>query len=71
MTENPEADLEQRTSNLKATIIGKLWDAENVPGYNTEFTPEEADIAGAFEEVALDITDAWESTFGNEDANEE
>jgi hypothetical protein len=44
-----------------ATARGKLVDAMT-PGYQAEFTPSEADAAGAFQEDALSEVDAAAST---------
>ena len=45
---------------LLTTILDKLGDA-CVPGALVEFSPEEADLAGAFAETGLDERDAWDS----------
>jgi len=44
-----------------ATVRSKLADAMT-PGYQAEFTPGEADTAGAFQEDALSEADAAAST---------
>ncbi|EAS4317564.1 conjugal transfer protein TraD [Salmonella enterica subsp. enterica serovar Typhimurium] len=36
------------------------------PGYVAEFSPDEADLAGAFEDDALNARDAYESAFDAE-----
>lgn len=48
------------------TIIRKLIDAET-PGYWSEFTDEEAEFAGAFDEDAISEEDAYKASFDNPD----
>ncbi|WP_340124102.1 conjugal transfer protein TraD [Methylobacter svalbardensis] len=43
-------------------FIEKMSDAETTPGFAVEFDPEEADMAGAFEEDALSEADALASS---------
>jgi hypothetical protein len=43
-------------------LRGKLADAWEVPGFEAEFDPEEAELAGAFVEDALSYEDALESS---------
>ncbi|MGL4447801.1 MAG: hypothetical protein ACRCYV_09515 [Aeromonas sp.] len=47
---------------LKEVVEQKLMDAQLTPGLIVEFTPEEADYAGAFFEDALSFEDAYESS---------
>lgn len=49
------------------TIVRKLIDAET-PGYWSEFTDEEAALAGAFDEDAISEEDAYKASFDNPDA---
>ncbi len=49
------------------TIVRKLIDAET-PGYWSEFTVEEAALAGAFDEDAISEEDAYKASFDNPDA---
>jgi|GEM_PF-1883250 hypothetical protein len=43
-------------------LLEKLIDAESTPSLEVEFDPDEAEQLGAFEENALDATDALESS---------
>ena len=45
---------------MNQVIKEKLLDMET-PGFQAEFTPEEADLMGAFEETALTEQDALDS----------
>ena len=45
---------------IEEVVVEKMKDAMT-PGYEVEFTPEEAEVAGAFEEDALSESDAAES----------
>jgi hypothetical protein len=54
-------DILATASNAAATLREKLADAE-VPGYQAEFDPDEAERAGAFVEDAISEQDALEST---------
>lgn len=45
------------TPDELALVYEKLFDAQT-PGFFAEFVPEEADLAGAFEELALGEADA-------------
>jgi len=47
---------------VDAVVIEKLIDAESTPGLEVEFDPDEAEHAGAFEENAIDASDALESS---------
>lgn len=46
------------------TVVRKLIDAET-PGYWSEFTDEEAELAGAFEDDAITEEAAYEASFDN------
>lgn len=50
-------------------VVEKLGDAE-VPGFEVEFTPDEAALAGAFREDALSASDAADSAGDDADAPE-
>jgi|LIDZ01.1.fsa_nt_gi hypothetical protein len=52
-------------SNVNDTVHEKFMDLM-IPGYQAEFSPEEADLAGAFTEDALSERDALESGFDAE-----
>lgn len=43
-------------------ITQKLHDAETTPGFGAAFSPDEAELAGAFEEDALSESDVLDST---------
>lgn len=45
---------------LREVVLEKLMDAKT-PGFGAEFSPDEAELAGAFEEDALTEKDAVES----------
>jgi hypothetical protein len=60
MSKPPEDD-RQKSSEAAIVLPDKLIDAE-VPGYQAEFDPDEAELAGAFVEDALSELDALEST---------
>ena len=47
-------------------VIEKLIDAET-PGYWSEFTDEEAEMAGAFDEDAISEEAAYNASFDNPD----
>lgn len=51
-------------------ILEKLLDAQ-VPGFQAEFDPSEADKAGAFNEDALAEKDALEAAFDGQLSSEE
>ncbi|MFT4059271.1 MAG: hypothetical protein QM652_06965 [Legionella sp.] len=53
----------KNNQNIKEIICDKLNDLM-IPGFVIEFTPEEADTAGAFIEDALDEHDAMEAIYG-------
>lgn len=57
---------EQITSDTAASVRAKLADMA-VPGFVAEFTPEEAELAGAFTEDALSLHDAYDSTSDTEE----
>ena len=56
--------MEKKTMDIHKELQGivneKLDDAQT-PGANVEFDPEEADLAGAFEENSMSEQDALES----------
>jgi hypothetical protein len=51
-----------RATAATDALIEKLSDAERSPGFAAEFDPDEADMAGAFEEDALSEADALASS---------
>lgn len=51
--------------DVNNTVQEKLRDLMT-PGYVAEFSPDEADIAGALEDDALNARDAYESAFDAE-----
>lgn len=55
---NRTAEEDHKTMNQ--VIKEKLLDMET-PGFQAEFTPDEADLLGAFEETALTEQDALDS----------
>ncbi|MBL0011374.1 MAG: conjugal transfer protein TraD [Nitrosomonas sp.] len=57
----PPIDVETDNPDIKEIIQEKLLDAE-IPGFQAEFDPLEAEILGAFTEDALNEQDALEST---------
>ena len=60
--EKPQSeDIFAKANDAVAALREKLADAE-VPGYQAEFDPDEAERAGAFVEDALSEQDALEST---------
>ena len=60
--EKPQSeDIFAKPSDAAAALREKLADAE-VPGYQAEFDPDEAERAGAFVEDAMSEQDALEST---------
>jgi hypothetical protein len=60
--EKPQSeDIFAKANDAAAALREKLADAE-VPGYQAEFDPDEAERAGAFVEDALSEQDALEST---------
>ena len=52
--------------NLRETTREKLAQMSSAPGMVVEFDPEEADLAGAFEEDALSDEDALEARFDDQ-----
>ena len=52
----------EREANAIAIVTDKLSAAENLQGFAVEFDPEEAELAGVFEEDALNEEDALESS---------
>ena len=54
-------DISANATDAAAAVREKLADAE-VPGYQAEFDPDEAERAGAFVEDAMSEEDALEST---------
>lgn len=50
----------QYLTGTSASVRAKLADM-TVPGFVAEFTPEEAELAGAFTEDALSLRDAYDS----------
>jgi len=57
----PPTDVEIDNPDITEIIQEKLLDAE-IPGFQAEFDPLEADRLGAFTEDALSEQDALEST---------
>ena len=52
---------ENETKTQEGALNEKLNDAFNNPGFSAEFSPEEAEQAGAFVEDALSEQDALDS----------
>ena len=57
----PPIDAETNNSDIQEVIQEKLLDAE-IPGFQAEFDPLEAERLGAFTEDALSEQDALDST---------
>ena len=57
----PPIDAETNNSDIQEVIQEKLLDAE-IPGFQAEFDPLEAERLGAFKEDALSEQDALDST---------
>ena len=57
----PPTDAETNNSDIQEVIQEKLLDAE-IPGFQAEFDPLEAERLGAFTEDALSEQDALDST---------
>ena len=57
----PPIDAETDNPDIQEVITDKLLDAE-IPGFQAEFDPLEAERLGAFKEDALSEQDALEST---------
>ncbi|MDP1533662.1 MAG: hypothetical protein Q8L92_08795 [Rubrivivax sp.] len=57
----PPIDVETDNPDIKEIIQEKLLDAE-IPGFQAEFDPLEAERLGAFKEDALSEQDALESS---------
>ena len=57
----PPIDAETNNPDIQEVITDKLLDAE-IPGFQAEFDPLEAQKLGAFTEDALSEQDALEST---------
>ncbi|MEI2768759.1 MAG: conjugal transfer protein TraD [Nitrosomonas sp.] len=57
----PPIDTESNHPDIQEVITDKLLDAE-IPGFQAEFDPLEAERLGAFEEDALSEQDALDST---------
>mgnify|MGYP000969799649 CR=1 FL=1 len=57
----PPIDAETHNPDIKEVIQEKLLDAE-IPGFQVEFDPIEAQMLGAFTEDALSEQDALDST---------
>ena len=55
-----EKETMDKPKELREIVNEKLDDAQT-PGANVEFDPEEADLAGAFEEDSMNEQDALES----------
>lgn len=55
-----EKETMDKPKELREIVNEKLDDAQT-PGANVEFDPEEADLAGAFEEDSMTEQDALES----------
>jgi hypothetical protein len=66
--EKPQSeDIFTNTTDADAALREKLADAE-VPGYQAEFDPDEAERAGAFVEDALSEENARESAIDQREA---
>ena len=59
--DRPQIDAETNNPDITEIIQEKLLDAE-IPGFQAEFDPLEAERLGAFMEDALSEEDALEST---------
>ena len=57
----PQIDAETNNPDIQEVITDKLLDAE-IPGFQAEFDPLEAERLGAFKEDALTEQDALDST---------
>ena len=57
----PPIDVETNNPDIQEVITDKLLDAE-IPGFQVEFDPLEAERLGAFKEDALSEQDALDST---------
>lgn len=57
----PPIDAETNNPDIQEVITDKLLDAE-IPGFQAEFDPLEAERLGAFKEDALSEEDALDST---------
>lgn len=57
----PPIDAETNNPDIQEVITDKLLDAE-IPGFQAEFDPLEAERLGAFKEDALSEQDALDST---------
>ena len=57
----PPIDVETSNPDIREIIHEKLLDAE-IPGFQAEFDPLEAERLGAFKEDALSEEDALDST---------
>ncbi|MBX9636179.1 MAG: conjugal transfer protein TraD [Nitrosomonas sp.] len=57
----PPIDVETDNPDIQEVITDKLLDAE-IPGFQAEFDPLEAERLGAFKEDALSEQDALNST---------
>mgnify|MGYP001164230773 CR=1 FL=1 len=57
----PPIDAETDNPDIQEVITDKLLDAE-IPGFQAEFDPLEAERLGAFKEDALSEQDALDST---------
>lgn len=60
MTESNQFNTEQ-VATVADVLAAKMLDAD-IPGMEVEFTPEEADLLGAFPEDALSEADALASS---------
>lgn len=61
---------EEDHKTMNQVIKEKLLDMET-PGFQAEFTPDEADLMGAFEETALTEQDALDSVIDMPSSNVE
>lgn len=57
---NPDPLFMSEFIDVEVIVIEKMGDAQS-PSFEVEFTPEEAELAGAFREDALSEADASES----------
>lgn len=54
-------DIEIKTENITDQVVDEKLNDAMTPTTEIEFTPEEAQMAGAFKEDAISVSDAEES----------
>ena len=59
---NEQGSLPTHPISTHELVTQKLHDAETTPGFGAPFSPDEAELAGAFEEDALSENDVLDST---------